>query len=138
MLFKKGLRDLSLILKLTMKNPRMSEEMLAIINKYALAEETTIDTREQKKEESSHSDQPSSSKGHNKKRKAGHSVNNIERPQHNKEYWPRSDEFKDFLDRICIFHPQGKHKTRDYDRLQGFVDDLLKMSKKADQEKKPE
>jgi hypothetical protein len=34
--FKKGLIDSSLIHKLTMKNPRMSEEMFAITNKYAL------------------------------------------------------------------------------------------------------
>jgi hypothetical protein len=55
MFFKKGLRDSSLIHKLTIKNPRMSEEMFAIANKYALAEEATLDTREQKKEkESSH------------------------------------------------------------------------------------
>jgi hypothetical protein len=37
MLFKKGLRDSSLICKLTIKNPRMSEEMFTIANKYALA-----------------------------------------------------------------------------------------------------
>jgi hypothetical protein len=42
------------------------------------------------------------------------------------------------LDRICIFHPQGKHKTRDCDRLQGFADEVLKTAKGADQEKKPE
>jgi hypothetical protein len=29
-----------------MKNPRMSEAMLAIANKYALAKEVTLDTRE--------------------------------------------------------------------------------------------
>jgi hypothetical protein len=46
MFFKKGLRDSSLIRKLTMKNPRTSEEMLAIANKYALAKEATLDTRE--------------------------------------------------------------------------------------------
>jgi hypothetical protein len=38
------------------------------------------------------------------------------------------------LDHICIFHPQGKHKTRDYDRLQGFADEFLKTT---NQEKKP-
>jgi hypothetical protein len=78
MFFKKGLRDSSLICKLTMKNPRMSEQMLAIANKYALAEEATLDTREHKKD-SSHTDQPSSSKGHDKKRKADHSINAVER-----------------------------------------------------------
>jgi hypothetical protein len=36
MFFKKGLKDSSLIYKLTMKNPRISEEMLAIANKYVL------------------------------------------------------------------------------------------------------
>jgi hypothetical protein len=50
MFFKKGLRDSSLIHKLAMKNFRTSEEMLAIANKYALAKEATLDTREQKKD----------------------------------------------------------------------------------------
>jgi hypothetical protein len=44
MFFKKGPRDSSVICKLAMKNPRTSEEMLAIANKYALAEEVTLDT----------------------------------------------------------------------------------------------
>jgi hypothetical protein len=44
--FKKGLRDSSMICKLAMKNPRTSEEMFAIANKYTLAEEATLDTRE--------------------------------------------------------------------------------------------
>jgi hypothetical protein len=35
---------------LAMKNPRTSEEMLAITNNYALVEEVTLNTREQKKE----------------------------------------------------------------------------------------
>jgi hypothetical protein len=48
MFFKKGLRNSSLIRKLVMKNPKMSEEMLAITNKYALTEEATLNTREQK------------------------------------------------------------------------------------------
>jgi hypothetical protein len=57
MFFKKGLRDSSLIRKLTMKNPRTLEEMLAITNRYALAEEVTLETRDQKKDnELSHSD----------------------------------------------------------------------------------
>jgi hypothetical protein len=80
MFFKKGLRDLSLIRKLTMKNLRTSEVMFTIANKYALAEEATLDIREQKKKESLHMDQPSSSKAHNRKRKADHSVNLVERP----------------------------------------------------------
>jgi hypothetical protein len=79
MLFKKGLRDSSMIHKLSMKNPKMLEAMFAITNKYALVEEVTFDTREQKKE-SGHADQASSSKGHDKKRKANHSVNAVERP----------------------------------------------------------
>jgi hypothetical protein len=65
MFFKKGLRDSSLIRKLAMK--------------YALAEEVTLDTREHKKD-SGHMDQPSLSKGNNKKRKVDHSVNTVERP----------------------------------------------------------
>jgi hypothetical protein len=130
MFFKKGLRGPSLIRKLAMKTPKMSEAMFTITNKFALAEEVTLNTREQKKEkESGHTDQPSSSKGHDKKRKADHSVNAVERPQHNKEYKPRPGEFEGFLDHICIFHPQGKHKTRDCDRLQGFTYEVLKMAK---------
>jgi hypothetical protein len=79
MFFKKGLRDSSLIRKLAMKNPRTLEEMLAIANKCTLVEEATLDTREQKKEKGlGHTDQTSSSKGHNKKRKVDHSVNNVE------------------------------------------------------------
>jgi hypothetical protein len=35
-------------------------------------------------------------------------------------------------------YPQGKPKTRDYDRLQGFTDEVLKTAKAADQEMKPE
>jgi hypothetical protein len=46
MFFKKGLRDPSLFRKLTMKNSRTSEAMFAIANKYALAEEVTLDIRE--------------------------------------------------------------------------------------------
>jgi hypothetical protein len=102
-----------------MKNLRTSKEMLAISNKYGQAEEVTLDTREQKEEESGHTDQPSSWKGHNKKRKVDHSINNVQQPRRNNEYRPRHrprpGEFKFFLDRICIFHPQGKHKTQDYD-----------------------
>jgi hypothetical protein len=81
MFFKKGLRDPSLIHKLTMKNSRTSEAIFAIANKYTLAEEATLDTREEKKEkELGHTDQPSSSKGHDKKRKVDHSINVVERP----------------------------------------------------------
>jgi hypothetical protein len=120
-----------------MKNPSTSEAMFSIANRYALAEEATLDIREQKKE-LGHPDQPSSSKGHDKKRKPDHSINAVERPRRHKEYRPRLGEFEDFLDRICIFHPQGKHKTRDCDQLQGFVDEFLKMVKVTDQEKKPE
>jgi hypothetical protein len=50
MFFKKWLRDSSLIQKLTMKNPRMSEQMFSIANTYALAKEVTLDTREQRNE----------------------------------------------------------------------------------------
>jgi hypothetical protein len=46
MFFKKGLRDSSLIHKLTVKKRRTSKQMFAITNKYALAEEVTLDTRE--------------------------------------------------------------------------------------------
>jgi hypothetical protein len=57
MFFKKGLKDSALIRKLAMKNPRTSEVMLAIANKYTLAEEATLKTRELKKDKKpSHSD----------------------------------------------------------------------------------
>jgi hypothetical protein len=139
MFFKKGLRDSSMIRKLAMKNPRTSEEMLTITNKYALAEEATLDTRDLKKDkELGHSDQPSTSKSHDKKRKLDRSMANVERLHRNKEYQLRPGEIKGFLDRICIFHTHGKHKTRDCDRLQGFANEVLKMAKKTDQEKKPE
>jgi hypothetical protein len=68
MFFRKGLRDSSLICKLTMKNHRMSEAMFTVANKYAPVEEVTLDTIDQKKEkESGLTDRPNSSKGHDKK-----------------------------------------------------------------------
>jgi hypothetical protein len=84
MVFKKGLRDSSLIQNLTMKNPRMLEQIFSIANRYALAKKVTLNTREQK--ESGHPDQPSSSKGHKKKIKLDHFINVVERPHHHKEY----------------------------------------------------
>jgi hypothetical protein len=104
MFFKKGLMDSSLIQKLAMKNPRTSEHMFSITNRYALAEVVTLNTREQK--ESGHLDQPSSSNGHDMKRKLDRSVNVVVWPRHHKEYWPRPGKFEGFLDLICIFHPQ--------------------------------
>jgi hypothetical protein len=68
-----------------MKNPRTSEQMFSIANRYALAEEATLDTREQKKD-SGHLDQPSSSNCHNKKRKQDRYVNAVEWPHHHEEY----------------------------------------------------
>jgi hypothetical protein len=50
MFFKKGLRDPSLIHKLTMKNPKSLEEIVAIANKYTMAEEVTLDKKEVKKD----------------------------------------------------------------------------------------
>jgi hypothetical protein len=137
--FKKGLRDPSLIHKLTMKNPRTPKAMFTNTNKYSLAEEATLNTREQKKEKDlDHVDQPSSSKGRDKNMKVNRSVNAVERSWHHKEYRPRPGEFEGFLDRICIFHPQGKQKTQDCDRFQGSADEALKMANGADEEKKPE
>jgi hypothetical protein len=81
MFFKKGLMDPALIRKLTMKNSRTSEAMFAITKKYALAEEVALNTREQKKEkDSGRADQPSSSKGHDKKRKMACCINAVEHP----------------------------------------------------------
>jgi hypothetical protein len=114
-----------------MENPKTYEEMLAIGNKYALAEEVTLDTRDQKKDkELGHSDQPNTSKNNDKKRKADRSVANMERPHRNKEYRPRPGEFESFFGLDLHFHPQGKHKTQDCDRLQGFTDEILKTTKK--------
>jgi hypothetical protein len=48
-----------------------------------------------------------------------------------------SCEFEGFINHICIFHPQGKHKTWGSDRLQDFTDEMLKTAKRADQKKKP-
>jgi hypothetical protein len=96
MFFKKGLREPSLIRKLAMKNPRLLEEMFYIANRYVMAEEATLNTKEQKKE-SGHTDQPSSSKGHDKKRKMDRSINGL--------VAIRPGEFEGFLDCICIFHP---------------------------------
>jgi hypothetical protein len=57
MFSKMGLKDSMLICKLAMKNPRTSEEMLVITNKYTLVEEATLETWESKKDKkSSHSD----------------------------------------------------------------------------------
>jgi hypothetical protein len=56
MFFKKVLRDSSLIRKLIMKNSRTSKEMLAITNKYALAEKATLDNRDAMEKELSQSD----------------------------------------------------------------------------------
>jgi hypothetical protein len=67
MFFKKGLKESSLIRKLAMKNPKTSEEILAIAKKYAPVEEVTLDNRDQMEKESGHMDQPSSCKGHDKK-----------------------------------------------------------------------
>jgi hypothetical protein len=50
----------------------------------------------------------------------------------------RPGESEGFLDRICIFHLQGKHKTRDWNQLQGFADQVLRLAKKDEQHKKPE
>jgi hypothetical protein len=77
--------------------------MFTIANKYALAEEVTLDTREQKKE-LGHMDQASSSKGHDKKKKADRSINAVEWLWRHKEYRSRTCEFNGFLYHICIFH----------------------------------
>jgi hypothetical protein len=87
MFFKKGLREPSLIQKLAMKNPRMSEVMFYIANRYTLAEEATLDNREQK--ESGLTDHPSSSKGHDKKKKQDRSINAVEQPHRHQGYQPK-------------------------------------------------
>jgi hypothetical protein len=59
-----------------------------------------------------HSNEPNTCKSHDKKRKADHSVDNVERPRRNKEYWPRLGEFEGFLDQIYIFHPRGNIRPK--------------------------
>jgi hypothetical protein len=82
-----------------MKNHKTSEEMLAITNKYALAEEAILDTRDPKKDkELGHLGQPSTSKSNDKKRMLDHSVVNVERSCHNEDSRPRPGEFQDFMD----------------------------------------
>jgi hypothetical protein len=138
MFFKKGLKDLALICKLARKNPRTSEEMLAITNKYALAEEATLDNREAKKDKKpNHMDRPGTSKPNDKKTKHDHSVTNMERPHHNRiEYRPWSGEYEGFLDGIYIFHRQGKDKIWDCNRLQGFADESSKRPKKSSKKRR--
>jgi hypothetical protein len=99
-----------LIHKLGMKNTRTSEEMLAIANKYTLAEEVSLDNRYPKKDKkSSQSDRPDTSTNNDKKRKHELSVANVEQPHHNRtKYQPQPSEFEGFLDRICIFSSPGK------------------------------
>jgi hypothetical protein len=56
-----------------------SDKMLPIANKYTLAQEASIDTRDQKKDmEQGHSDQPNTSKNNDKKRHLDRSVANVE------------------------------------------------------------
>jgi hypothetical protein len=85
MFFKKGRRDSSLIHKLSMKNPRTSEEMLAIANKYTLTEEATINNRDAKKaKELSQSDRPGTFKSNDNKRKSDRSMANVGQPRCNR------------------------------------------------------
>jgi hypothetical protein len=109
MFIKKRLRDSSLICKLTMKNPRAFKETLAITNKYALAEEMTLNNRDAKKDkESSQSDRSDTSKNNDKMRKPDGSLVNVEQSQCNRtKYRPWLVEFEGFLERISIFHPRG-------------------------------
>jgi hypothetical protein len=83
----------------------MSEEMFAITSKYALAKEVILGTRDHKDKDLGHLDQSNTSKRHDKKRKVGRSMANVERPRRNKEYRPRPGEFEGFLGQIYIFHP---------------------------------
>jgi hypothetical protein len=118
-----------------MKNPIMLEEMLAISNKYALVEETTIDARETKRDKKlSHTDRPRTLKPNDKKRKHDHYVANVVLPHRNRtDYRPWLGKYEGFLDGIYIFHPQGKHKTQECNKLQCFTDEVLKSVKKAEQ-----
>jgi hypothetical protein len=138
MFFKKALKDSDLIHKLAMKNPRTSEEMLAIANKYALVEEATHETRESKKDKKlCCPDQAGISKSNYGKRKPDRTVANVERLCHSRTvYRPLPDMYVGYLDGICMFHPHRKHKTRVCNKLQGFANEVLKSAKKVEQEKK--
>jgi hypothetical protein len=59
-----------------------------------------------------HSDQPSTSKSNNKKRKSDCSIANVERSCHNKEYQPQLGEYESILEQICIFHPRESTRPR--------------------------
>jgi hypothetical protein len=60
----------------------MSEEMLAITNKHALADDATLDSKDTKKDkESSQSDRPGTSKNNDKKRRPDRSVANSHTPK---------------------------------------------------------
>jgi hypothetical protein len=105
--------------------------MLAnIANKYALAEEVTLDNKDTKKDkELSQSDQPNTYKNNDKKRKLNWCVANVEQQCHNSTmYRPRLGEFKGFLDRICIFHPRENTRLETMTRNKG-----LRWSPQVDQ-----
>jgi hypothetical protein len=111
---------------------------LTIANMSAPAKEATLETGESKKDKKlSHSDRPGTSKSNDKRRNSDRSMDNVEWSRHNRtEYQP--SEYEGFLDGICIFHHQGKHETRDCNKLHGFVDEVLKSAKNVEQEKKAE
>jgi hypothetical protein len=123
MFFKKGLRDPSLIHHQQV-HPRRRR---------------TLENKEAKKDKKlSQSDWHDTFKCNDKKRKHDRSVANVERPWcNNTMYQLELDEFEGFLDGIYIFHYQGKHKTWDWNWLKGFVDKVLKSTKKVEQDKKP-
>jgi hypothetical protein len=137
MFFKKALKDSDLIHKLAMKNPRTSEEMLSIANKYAWWRKLPA-TRESKKDKKlSCPDQARISKSNYKKRRLDRTVANVERLCHSRTvYRPLPDMYVGYLDGICMFHPHGKHMTRVSNKLQGFTNEVLKSAKKVEQEKK--
>jgi hypothetical protein len=107
MFFKKVLKDSDLIRKLAMKNPRTLEEMLAIANRYALAEEATLETRESRKDKKpSRLGRAGTSKSNDKKMKPDRMMANVERLCCSRtEYQPQPDEYEGYLDGICMFHP---------------------------------
>jgi hypothetical protein len=54
--------------------------------------------------------QPSSSKGHDKKRKRDHILNAVERPHRQKEYRPRLGKFDYVFSGLDSYEPKRKQK----------------------------
>ena len=83
MYFKKGLRDRELFSKLVRKDSRTCEDLFAIANPYANAEEAVTESRGDRR--ASHREKGESSKPSDRKKKTDREVANIERPRSPKQ-----------------------------------------------------